>query len=432
MTGFVFYHQNCFNLRPNRYGEKGIHFQIQQFISDYHGELKRLGHSNFIRPYPKKITVESYKYSKTYCEKRNGNFSEEELSKLTDVDLIHICRNLNWFQISIRFKFEYPEHFWKIAPYFQWKDYFDHQKNNENLEAIVNTYYKHFDINLLKKDDMTKSLMLRFTNKIDWFKYSSSKHFDMEILKKTADSYELDWISIFNKFTFSDYLLDKLLNKIGWTYLDLFNKTDHKIPIKKVIANLRHFFKNNYYKTLRNYQIPSLNLDQNIHGDYWPLIKQYQTKLEPWFIQKHYQNLVDKIPAKKESVKAFLTKQNLLPALEFSNNDYKVVLYDSSNPPQDNNQSRFYLPDSVELAKGRLIYHIGRSIKKRFKKGLIFYKNKQYHNLFNPWMYYPNAKRLVIKPEKDSLRKVLRRNGYGKTTNRPKAFNDFLLTNNLL
>jgi hypothetical protein len=432
MAGFVFYHKNCFDLRPNRYIEKGIHGDIQKYIKEYQSELKRLGEHQFVRPHPDRNTIDSFKYSKTYCEKRNGTFSEEELNKLTDADLIHISKNLNWYQISSRFTFKYPEHFWKFAPYFDWKTFFYTQKEKENLEEIAIRYYKHFDINYIKKEHMTKSLMLRFTEKLDWKKYSSSKDFDLEILNKTADKYSLDWQTVFNKFNFSNHLLEKYLRISGWNYIDLFKKSDHRLPMNKFIANLKDFLQHSPQKTLSNYQIPSVNLDQLIHNDWWPLIKKYQKTLKVWFIQKHFQHLSNKIPAQKETIKQFIAKQTHLPLIKFTNNDYKVELYDPLNLPTEANSGKYFFPEARELAKGKIIFHLNRTVKDRYRKGLILYKKKQIHYLFNPWMYYLNSKRLVIHPERLSLRKVLRKNGYGSKKNRPKAFNDFLITNNLL
>jgi hypothetical protein len=55
----MFYHKNCFDLRPNRYIEKGIHGSIQKYIKEYQSELKRLGEHQFVRPHPDRNTIDS-------------------------------------------------------------------------------------------------------------------------------------------------------------------------------------------------------------------------------------------------------------------------------------------------------------------------------------------------------------------------------------
>jgi hypothetical protein len=54
------------------------------------------------------------------------------------------------------------------------------------------------------------------------------------------------------------------------------------------------------------------------------------------------------------------------------------------------------------------------------------------HIIFNPWISYPNAKRNAIKPEKNSLRKVLRKNSYGRAKSRLKTLNNILKTKKIL
>jgi hypothetical protein len=431
----LFYHPDCFTRRPNRLGDDPSNLKtIAKFIADYHSEKSKTKPHLFKRPIGFPNNGLYLKYTPHYCKSRNGTFSEDELIQLSDFDLLDIKHRLNWYQISANYKFNHPQHFWKIAPFFYWEAFLRSYNKHKDMEAIILRYYKLFDLNQIDPMDMTPRLLYKFRNELDWSKYSSSPAFDEKLLKvllrKGISSF--DWKKIFNRFRFSDYMLKKYLKISGWTFMDLYAYTSHPIPQKEIESNFLTYLKTNARRLLRDYQLPSTLLDQHTGLLDWDYVKWYQKKMDAWLIHKHYLNLVDIKEEKKETVKSFISTKTDLPFIYFANNQYFVDLYTPPTPILKPLATKHFLPDLNELKNHRLVYHLPSAVGNRKKKGLVFYKSKNIHLMTNPWIHYPNTVRKIVRAERNSLRSVLNKNGLGRRERRSIAFNQFLKANKLL
>jgi hypothetical protein len=408
--------------------------KMDKLIKDYHIEKSKTKAHLFQRRFSPPYNGVYQKYTQHYCKSRNGTFSEDELVQLSDFDLLDIQHHLNWYQISANYKFNYPQHFWKIAPYFHWEAFLHSYNKHKDMETIILRYYKLFEINQIDPKDMTIRLLYKFRNELNWSQYCSAPTFNEKLLKvllsKGISSF--DWEKIFNRFRFSDYMLKKYLKISGWTFMDLYAYTSHPIPQKEIESNFLTYLKTNARRLLRDYQLPSTLLDQHTGLLDWDYVKWYQTKLDSSFIQKHYLNLIDVRKEKKESVKAFLLTKIELPYIYFANNQYIVELYTPPTPILKPFATRHYLPDSNELKNQRLVYHLPSAINNRKKIGLVFYKSKNIHLMTNPWIHYPNTVRKIVRKETNSLRSLLNQNRLGRREKRTAGFNQFLKENKLI
>ena len=432
MTGFLFYHKDCFKERPRRYISRYIGPTIHNFITRYKKDKPHNPTFNIKARYSNQISIQAYLFFKAYSVDRKYNGNELPLLGFSDVDLLVNYKFINWLAVSQQFTFKHPDQFWKFAPYIDFKHFFLYQRIHSNLEPIVLRYESYVDINWLEPKFMTKRLLMKFHKEIDWWKISRADATDQEIVKRYYKKYEFDWITIFNRLTFSDYLLTKYLKAINWTYIDLFEKTNHRVPLKIVSREIASFLAASQYKVFKIYQIDNALLDEHAAILKWEAIMKNPIKLEGWFIQKHWEHFAETIPEKLETVGDFIRKQSLYPAIVFESNSHKVELYDPQNPPVSNPRKTYYFPDDDSILKGQIVYAIALPIDNRTKLGLKFYKKKQKHYLTNPWKVYPNTKRTIVRQERLTLRRTLRKNGLGRKENRSKQFNTFLKTNHLI
>ena len=432
MTGFLFYHKDCFKERPRRYISRNIGPTIHEFISRFQKDKPHKPTFDIKARYSNQLSEQAIIFFKSYSVDKKYNGNELPLIGFSDVDLLVNYKFINWLAVSAQFTFKHLDHFWKFAPYINFEHFFRYQRNHSNLEQIVLDYEPFFNINWLEPKFMTKLLLMKFHEEIDWRKFSKSNATDQEILRRFFNKYEFDWVTIFNRLNFSDYLLEKYLKAINWTYIALFEKTNHKVPLKIVSREFASFLGSSQYKLFETYQIDNALLDEHAALLKWEAIVKNPIKLEGWFIQKHWKHFAETIPEKLETVGDFIQKQSLYPAIVFESNSHKVELYDPQNPPVANPRKTYYFPDDDSFLKGHIVYAIARPIDKRSKLGLKFYKKKQKHYLTNPWKVYPNTKRLVARQERLTLRRTLRKNGLGRKENRSKQFNTFLKTNHLI
>ena len=280
MTGFVYYHRDCFTRRPHRFFHKNKKDKSFKFLfaaRDYKDTAQELEaiHDKF------RTHFVNHKPSFHFNEYNNLEKStEESLHKLSDIVIYYYRRNIVWNWFSSHYQGKYPSEFWKFAPYMNWQ-LFSRQESIPEYLVIRMAHSIEFD--KVKPNNHTKKVIRKLHDQIDWSRAVRSIHFDKAIFRMYKSKYKLGFREVLERIEFSEYELENFIQSEYFTHpLLLTNKKLTPPLLRQIPSKVYHNGEIN--KFLKHQDFPEDLLRQ--HSAYldWDLLRKTQRKLTPKFI----------------------------------------------------------------------------------------------------------------------------------------------------
>jgi len=276
MSGFVFYHKDCFVRKQKRFYTKGVY----GFIRMNTLSKPSLEEINEIENTHPKIFAENKDWLNLYTFVKAERSVEKELVRLSDIEIFAYRHKILWNYFSSKYQNQHPEEFWKFAPYMDWSLF----SSQEHLpEDLIFKFSHSIVFEKVKPQNYTKKVMMKLHSKIDWNRAVRSPHFDKEVFKRMYQRYPLRHDLILDKIELSNYEVNQLI-KIKYFPIQVF------LSRKKLsFSQLRMFQKLEFSEGkinqyLKYQQFPEDILRSNVDNLDWKLIKKTQRKLTPNFI----------------------------------------------------------------------------------------------------------------------------------------------------
>jgi len=343
---------------------------------------------------------------------------EDDIVKVTDYELYYFRQHVDWDYFAENFTNKNPDQLWKILPFINWKELSERGRLSEDFIILFSDFILFKNI---RPHNITKNIVMKFHNRIDWSKIIDRPIMDKDIVKRFHDKYALDWNYLINKVAFSEYEIEKYVAIHGLSWETIFNNSKNRLSPTMIRRHHKVIFGSREgtakFGPLR--PVPSDILD--IYADRldWETIVRTQTTLEPWFIMKHYDKLITRTKEHLVTARNYIKEKSHLPAIYLLKNyQWQQDFY-----PKDSNSNlpktiEPIFPDPKQLENSRIVYYTSEPLMSYEKEGLRFASSDapQYYEVIQPWRFHEfiilPRQRMMVKNKAEIIPNYLRRSPY--------------------
>jgi hypothetical protein len=282
MTGFVYYHRDCFNRRPNRFFYKSRTDDTFKYLFAVRDEVSSKKELDQIKIKFRDHFDKHTTLFNPYQPHQTAGSTEENLHKFSDIVIYYYRRKIIWNWFSSNYQGKHPSEFWKFAPYMNWHLF----STQESIpEDVVIRMAHSIEFDNLKPNNHTKKVIQKLHRQINWGRAVRSIHFDKSIFRKFKNNYNLSFEEVLRRIDFSEYELENFIQTEYFhfstllTYKRLTPLLLRQIP-SEVYANgeINRFLKHqDFPEDLLRHHLSLLN---------WDELRKTQRKLTPKFIEE--------------------------------------------------------------------------------------------------------------------------------------------------
>ena len=281
MTGFVYYHRDCFARRPNRFFYKNKTEDTFKYLFAIRDEVSSRQELDSIRlKFRDHFDKHKDLFNPHESHQTKGSI-EENLHKFSDIVIYYYRKKIIWNWFSSHYQGKYPLEFWKFAPYMNWHLF---STQNSIPEDVVIMMAHSIEFDNLKPNNHTKKVIYKLQKQISWGQAVRSIHFDKSIFRKFKNKYGLGYEEVLKRFDFSEYELENFI-QTKYFYLPtlLTNKKLTPSLLRQIPPKV---YANGEINSFLKYQdFPEDLLRQHSSFIDWDELRKTQRKLTPKFIE---------------------------------------------------------------------------------------------------------------------------------------------------
>jgi hypothetical protein len=281
MTGFVYYHRDCFARRPNRFFYKNKKEDTFKYLFAIRDEVSSRQELDSIRlKFRDHFDKHKDLFNPHEPHQTKGSI-EENLHKFSDIVIYYYRKKIIWNWFSSHYQGKYPLEFWKFAPYMNWHLF---STQNSIPEDVVIMMAHSIEFDNLKPNNHTKKVFQKIHKQINWGRAVRSIHFDKAIFRKFKSKYDLGFGEVLRRFDFSEYELENFIQTEYFTHQTL-------LANKRLIPSLLRQIPPNVYangeinRFLKHQDFPEDLLRKHSSFLDWDELRKTQRKLTPKFIE---------------------------------------------------------------------------------------------------------------------------------------------------